>query len=526
MRISTRGPPSSGVRSPPQIRRVASTPSIRGIRTSISTTSTLVCRSTSSASHAVARLGHDLHVRLGGEHHPEAGAQQHLVVDEHDADRHVSCPSAVRRRATARPVPDRGRRLCGDGRRRAPYRPGPQRQHGADPETAAGPRPGGQGAADHADPLPHPDQALAEAVPAALLVQLVPGAPAVVLDQQVERAVAEVEQDAGAGPVAAVLADVGQRLLHDAVRGQLHAAGQRPGLPRHLEPYGQARAAHLVDEVGELVDAGLRHVLAARVVAGAQQAEQPAHLGQRLPAGAGDGLQRLLGLVGRGVQDVRGAVRLDDHHRHVVGDHVVQLAGDPGPFGGDRGLGLRLALPVQPGRPLLQLRVVRPPGAQPVADHPGQREDHRQEERLEQRRPDRSTLVVRRPAHHRQRRRGQPGDQRQPGRPARAVGGAGVDDHQQRGVARVGRARRAPAVPRPAPMASSSIFSGTRRRSATTTLSATDGAIAASRHGSGHVGVQPRSTPPRPRGGRQPRSCRPRSGVCGGSRRGAAHHPA
>ncbi|CAM5628218.1 hypothetical protein SGRIM128S_01002 [Streptomyces griseomycini] len=37
---------------------------------------------------AVARLRHDLHVRLGGEHHPEPGAQQHLVVDEHRADRH------------------------------------------------------------------------------------------------------------------------------------------------------------------------------------------------------------------------------------------------------------------------------------------------------------------------------------------------------------------------------------------------------------------------------------------------------
>ena len=39
--------------------------------------------------------------------------------------------------------------------------------------------------------------------------------------------------------------------------------------------------------------------------------------------------------MGRGLLVVEHAplgAGLDDHHRHVVGDHVVQLARDPGPF--------------------------------------------------------------------------------------------------------------------------------------------------------------------------------------------------
>lgn len=39
-------------------------------------------------------------------------------------------------------------------------------------------------------------------------------------------------------------------------------------------------------------------------------------------------------------------------------DDVVQLARDPGALGGDRDLGLCLALLLQPGRALLQLREV------------------------------------------------------------------------------------------------------------------------------------------------------------------------
>jgi hypothetical protein len=53
-----------------------------------------------------------------------------------------------------------------------------------------------------------------------------------------------------------------------------------------------------------------------------------------------------------------------------VGDHVVELAGDPGPFrrGGD--LRLRVALGLEPGCPVLQAGVVRPPNTQAISDGP------------------------------------------------------------------------------------------------------------------------------------------------------------
>ncbi len=59
-------------------------------------------------------------------------------------------------------------------------------------------------------------------------------------------------------------------------------------------------------------------------------------------------------------------------------DDVVQLAGDPGALGGHGHLGLGLALLLQPLVALDQLGVVGPPGAQGVAQHPGQDEgdDH------------------------------------------------------------------------------------------------------------------------------------------------------
>src|SRR5258707_10900926 len=66
-------------------------------------------------------------------------------------------------------------------------------QYGTDPEAAARPRSRVEGAADHADPLTHADQALAEAVLAALLVQLVLGAASIVLDEQGQFVFAEAD---------------------------------------------------------------------------------------------------------------------------------------------------------------------------------------------------------------------------------------------------------------------------------------------------------------------------------------------
>lgn len=61
----------------------------------------------------------------------------------------------------------------------------------------------------------------------------------------------------------------------------------------------------------------------------AQHAEHPAQFGQRLDGAATDARQALLQLVGGILGQVHGDLRLHRDHRHVVGDHVVQLAGDP-----------------------------------------------------------------------------------------------------------------------------------------------------------------------------------------------------
>ena len=82
------------------IRRVASTPSMRGMRTSMSTTSTGV-RSSGERLHAVGCLAHDLEVGLGVEHHAEAHAQHRLVVDEQDADGHAGARGSITTPATA-----------------------------------------------------------------------------------------------------------------------------------------------------------------------------------------------------------------------------------------------------------------------------------------------------------------------------------------------------------------------------------------------------------------------------------------
>jgi hypothetical protein len=62
---------------------------------------------------------------------------------------------------------------------------------------------------------------------------------------------------------------------------------------------------------------------------GAQDAQQPAHLGQRLTAGGLDGAERADRRVGIAVEDAPRSAGLHDHDRDRVGDDVVQLARDP-----------------------------------------------------------------------------------------------------------------------------------------------------------------------------------------------------
>jgi hypothetical protein len=130
-----------------------------------------------------------------------------------------------------------------------------------------------------------------------------------------------------------VAADVGERLLHDAVGGQLDAGIQRGDAPADDQARARSRrVARLVDQGEELLETGLRRPRRLRSGVLAQHAEQPAHLRERRARGVADG-QQALGALRRhpGCRDTR-RLGLHRDHRDVVRDDVVQLTRDPGPL--------------------------------------------------------------------------------------------------------------------------------------------------------------------------------------------------
>ena len=95
-------------------------PSISGMRMSMSTTSGSRPGGAVDGLHAVGALADDLDVGLGAEDHPEARADELLVVDQEDLDRHqATAASATGSRArTANPPPG-----AGPASTLPPYRP-------------------------------------------------------------------------------------------------------------------------------------------------------------------------------------------------------------------------------------------------------------------------------------------------------------------------------------------------------------------------------------------------------------------
>ena len=128
-------------------------------------------------------------------------------------------------------------------------------------------------------------------------------------------------------------------------------AARRPG-----RPAGPARAA------------GARGSPPAGI---AEHLQRRPQLGQRLPAGGPDRLQRRRHLVRSPVQHVQRHPGLHGDHRQAVADHVVHVAGDPHP------LLVRVPAPVLlPGHPL-----TLPPAAPEQGEqgrHDGQRDAEHQ----------------------------------------------------------------------------------------------------------------------------------------------------
>jgi hypothetical protein len=103
----------------------------------------------------------------------------------------------------------------------------------------------------------------------------------------------------------------------------------------------------------------------------AEHAEQPPQLLKGRPAGGLDGRKRLAGLLRLGLGDVGADARLHRDHAHAVGDHVVQLAGEPEALIGDRAASQVLAGLFELGRPLFELGGVGAALADEVPEQPG-----------------------------------------------------------------------------------------------------------------------------------------------------------
>ncbi len=132
-----------------------------------------------------------------------------------------------------------------------------------------------------------------------------------------------------------VLERVGQRLLHDPVGGEVDAGGEPSRLALDRELYGQADAAHLLDQRVELREAGLRPECGFGVGA-AQQAEHATKLAERLAPRARDRDESLARTVGIVLQQRLARLGLYHHRADAVRHDVVQLTRQPGALVGDR----------------------------------------------------------------------------------------------------------------------------------------------------------------------------------------------
>ncbi|GAA3237334.1 hypothetical protein GCM10020256_56700 [Streptomyces thermocoprophilus] len=204
--------------------------------------------------------------------------------------------------------------------------------------------PGGEGAAEGGDAFPHAEQAVSAAL-ARRGGPLVAGvvADAVVEDGDLQPLPHPYDADLGFRAGARVFLHIGQGFLDDPVRREADGGRDARAVVGVGDLDGQAGAAEGAGEFVEAVQAGGGFGGCLGVAGLAQQSDGGAEFVERGAAGLADVGEGLLGLVGPLVHDVGGDTGLHIDEGDVVGDDVVQVAGDAQTFLGDAAAGLLLA---------------------------------------------------------------------------------------------------------------------------------------------------------------------------------------
>ena len=332
---------------PAPIRRVASMPSMRGMRTSISTTSGSQLAGELDRLGAVARLADDLDVRPA---RGSAGSPCATSSWSSASRTRIVGPCSGSLARTANPPSGRGSgvqlaAVAARTRSRMPTRPWPP------PGACGRARAPGRGRATASS----------------------------------SASVAPVERDRG-GRAARVLAHVGQRLLDDPVGGEVDARRQRAAARRSTSsstgsPPRAARSSSPASCASP--GCGASSPPSSSL---AQHAEQLAHLGQRLAGRARIASSGARASARVAVERGLGGVGLDRDHADAVGDDVVQLARDPAALLGDRGARAALALALEMQRQLSSRALLL---AQAAHDAAGDR--RRRDRRAARRRARRTT---------------------------------------------------------------------------------------------------------------------------------------
>ncbi len=172
-----------------------------------------------------------------------------------------------------------------------------------------------------------------------------------------------------------------KRRLDRPVCAELHPARNLAALTLDRKRRGEASLAGGVDQRSDPLERRLgRQQRAVAVVA--QDAEQAPHLGQRVTAGLLDHRKRRAGALAiRAAVDAgehrRDRLGLDDHRADPVGDHRLQLGGDPAALELDSALSFDSALLGRLGRlgPKLRLQ----PGAVGETAADEERREHEQD---------------------------------------------------------------------------------------------------------------------------------------------------